>query len=73
MGVKPIDREFWKGKRVFVTGHMGFKGAWLCSLLAHIGVESIGFGRDERECLLYRELISSVIPIISVTLMICLL
>lgn len=56
MGVRRIDREFWKGKRVFVTGHMGFKGAWLCSLLAHIGVESIGFGRDERDCLLYREL-----------------
>lgn len=51
-----IDRQFWKGKRVFVTGHMGFKGAWLCSLLAHLGAESIGFGQDEREHLLYRGL-----------------
>ncbi len=51
-----IDRQFWKGRRVFVTGHMGFKGAWLCSLLAHMGAESIGFGQDERERLLYREL-----------------
>lgn len=51
-----IDRQFWKGKRVFVTGHMGFKGAWLCSLLAHMGAETIGFGRDERERLLYRDL-----------------
>lgn len=54
--MRRIDRQFWKGKRVFVTGHMGFKGAWLCSLLAHMGAESIGFGRDERERLLYREL-----------------
>jgi CDP-glucose 4,6-dehydratase len=54
--VKRIDRHFWKDRRVFVTGHMGFKGAWLCSLLAHIGAESIGFGRDERERLLYKEL-----------------
>jgi CDP-glucose 4,6-dehydratase len=51
-----IDRQFWKGKRVFVTGHMGFKGAWLCSLLAHMGAETIGFGQDERERLLYGEL-----------------
>jgi CDP-glucose 4,6-dehydratase len=54
--MRSIDPGFWKGKRVFVTGHMGFKGAWLCSLLAHMGAESIGFGRDDRERLLYREL-----------------
>jgi CDP-glucose 4,6-dehydratase len=54
--MRQIDRHFWRGRRVFVTGHMGFKGAWLCSLLAHLGAESFGFGRDERERLLYREL-----------------
>ena len=51
-----IDRQFWRGRRVFVTGHMGFKGAWLCSLLAQLGAETLGFGKDERERLLYREL-----------------
>jgi CDP-glucose 4,6-dehydratase len=54
--MKRIDRLFWKGKRVFVTGHMGFKGSWLCSLLASLGAESVGFGHDEREMLLYKEL-----------------
>jgi CDP-glucose 4,6-dehydratase len=54
--MKQVDRCFWKGKRVFVTGHMGFKGAWLCSLLANLGAECFGFGRDERERLLYKEL-----------------
>ncbi|MET4450287.1 CDP-glucose 4,6-dehydratase [Bradyrhizobium sp. RT3b] len=54
--MRQIDRQFWKGRRVFVTGHMGFKGAWLCSLLARLGAETFGFGKDERERLLYREL-----------------
>jgi CDP-glucose 4,6-dehydratase len=54
--MRQIDRQFWKGRRVFITGHMGFKGAWLCSLLSHLGAETFGFGKDEREKLLYREL-----------------
>ncbi len=53
--MKQITQNFWNGRRVFVTGHMGFKGAWLCSLLASLGAESFGFGYDEREHLLYSE------------------
>jgi CDP-glucose 4,6-dehydratase len=29
--------QFWKGRRVFVTGHTGFKGAWLCLWLERLG------------------------------------
>ncbi|MGH1418070.1 MAG: CDP-glucose 4,6-dehydratase [Hyphomicrobiaceae bacterium] len=54
--MRRIDPAFWKGRRVFVTGHMGFKGAWLCALLSRLGAISIGFGKDNREPLLYREL-----------------
>src|SRR4051794_9151363 len=54
--MKQIDLGYWKGRRAFVTGHMGFKGAWLCSLLARLGAKSFGFGQDERARLLYREL-----------------
>lgn len=24
-----INKEFWRGKKVFITGHTGFKGSWL--------------------------------------------
>jgi CDP-glucose 4,6-dehydratase len=38
-----INREFWKGKRVFLTGHTGFKGSWLSLWLASMGVEVKGY------------------------------
>lgn len=37
------DRAFWKGKRVFLTGHSGFKGAWLSVWLAEMGAELTGY------------------------------
>ena len=33
---------FFAGRRVLITGHTGFKGAWLCHLLAHLGAEVLG-------------------------------
>lgn len=35
--------EFYRGKRVFVTGHTGFKGAWLCRILVGAGAEVTGY------------------------------
>ncbi len=40
---KVIDRDFWAGKRVLVTGHTGFKGSWLWIWLDQLGVELTGF------------------------------
>lgn len=35
--------DFYKGKRVLVTGHTGFKGSWLCKILLMAGAEVTGF------------------------------
>jgi CDP-glucose 4,6-dehydratase len=36
------DRRFWEGRRVLVTGHTGFKGAWLTLWLASLGADITG-------------------------------
>jgi len=36
-------RSFYSGKKVFVTGHTGFKGSWLCLLLHKLGAEVYGY------------------------------
>lgn len=38
-----FELSFYKGKRVFVTGHTGFKGSWLCKMLANAGAEVTGY------------------------------
>lgn len=35
--------EFWRNKKVFLTGHTGFKGAWLSLWLQHLGAEVTGY------------------------------
>ena len=37
------DRSFYRGKRVFLTGHTGFKGTWLSLLLLEAGADVTGF------------------------------
>jgi CDP-glucose 4,6-dehydratase len=38
-----MNRTFWLGKKVLVTGHTGFKGSWLCLWLKSLGADVIGF------------------------------
>ncbi|MCP4417266.1 MAG: CDP-glucose 4,6-dehydratase [Chloroflexi bacterium] len=35
--------DFWRGKKVLLTGHTGFKGSWLSLWLQKLGVELVGF------------------------------
>jgi CDP-glucose 4,6-dehydratase len=38
-----MNPAFWKGKSVFVTGHTGFKGSWLCLWLQLLGARVTGY------------------------------
>jgi CDP-glucose 4,6-dehydratase len=38
-----LDADFWRERRVLVTGHTGFKGAWLCLWLQALGAHVTGF------------------------------
>lgn len=41
-----FDLSFYQGKKVFVTGHTGFKGSWLCRMLAGAGASVTGFSLE---------------------------
>ncbi len=41
-----LNIEFYKGKRVFITGHTGFKGSWMCKLLIQAGAEVTGYALE---------------------------
>lgn len=41
-----MNPEFWNGKRVFLTGHTGFKGGWLSLWLQQMGAEVTGFALE---------------------------
>ena len=47
-GVAGLMKElnFYKGKKVFVTGHTGFKGSWLCKILTMAGAEVTGYSLE---------------------------
>ena len=40
------NNEFWKQKKVLVTGHTGFKGSWLCLLLGKLGADVFGYALE---------------------------
>ena len=48
-----MNRAFWRGKKIFLTGHTGFKGSWLSLWLQEMGAEVTGFslGNPTHPCL----------------------
>jgi CDP-glucose 4,6-dehydratase len=46
MTTEELGRGFWRGKRVFLTGHTGFKGSWLSLWLTKLGAEVSCYALD---------------------------
>lgn len=41
-----MNKEFWKNKKILITGHTGFKGSWLTIWLKRLGAEITGFSKS---------------------------
>lgn len=41
-----IELDFFRGKKVLVTGHTGFKGTWLCKILINAGADVLGYSLE---------------------------
>lgn len=41
-----LDTTFYRGKKVLITGHTGFKGTWMCQTLLQLGAEVIGYALE---------------------------
>ena len=41
-----FNLSFYKGKKVLITGHTGFKGTWLCKILVNAGAEVTGYSLE---------------------------
>ncbi len=48
-------KSFWKGKRVFVTGHTGFKGSWMCILLNLLEANIYGYSLKPKKISLFNQ------------------
>jgi CDP-glucose 4,6-dehydratase len=46
LDVNALSGEFWRGRKVFLTGHTGFKGSWLTIWLDSLGASVFGFALE---------------------------
>ena len=46
LAINKINSDFWKGKKVFLTGHTGFKGSWISLWLNFMGAQVKGFALE---------------------------
>ena len=53
--MKKFNKNFWKGKKVFITGHTGFKGSWLCIILNNLKAKIYGFSLKPKKISLFNQ------------------
>ena len=41
-----MDLSFYRGKKILITGHTGFKGSWMSQLLLREGAEVYGYAKQ---------------------------
>ena len=46
VGTMKLNPDFYRGKKVFVTGHTGFKGTWICKMLESFGAVVTGYSLE---------------------------
>ena len=51
-----VNLEFFKDKKIFITGHTGFKGTWLCKILIDIGAIVKGYALKPEEDSLFKKI-----------------
>lgn len=44
-----VNQSFWKNKKIFITGHSGFKGSWLSLLLISLGSKVTGLSKKQND------------------------
>ena len=49
-------KKFWKGKKVFITGHTGFKGCWLSVFLNLLEVKLYGYSLKPKKNSLFKKI-----------------
>ena len=58
-----MNKKFWNNKNVILTGHTGFKGAWLCHILEIMGARVVGIGLPptDRSSIFYGTHVSKIL------------
>ena len=54
--MKKINYDFWKNKKVLITGHTGFKGGWASLVLTYLGSKVVGYSLKPNRNSLYTKL-----------------
>jgi len=56
-----LNKKFWKNKKVFISGHTGFKGTWLLLLLDYLGADIYGYSLEPNTTPSFYNLVKSSI------------